>query len=314
MPLTETMPDSRRAATVVVWRLLDGKPGHENQTLGLVNALAELLPVEVHDLPAIGGWRAWLALLLGRCPQAAVLPDPDLIIGAGHATHMDMLACRRARGGRAVVLMRPSLPRNWFDLCVIPAHDGVTASARVLISQGVLNHLRPVADMLPGTGLILVGGPSAHYGWDQDALCTQVGAIAAGDARRWTVATSRRTPAATVAALQSLSLDNLEIVPSANTVPGWLATQLAPAPRVWVTEDSVSMLYEALTAGAACGVLPVPRVRAGRVSGGVEVLLKDGIVTSFADWQGGQPLVPPRIPFDEAARCARWIRQQWFAR
>jgi mitochondrial fission protein ELM1 len=225
-----------------------------------------------------------------------------------------MLACRRARGGRAVVLMRPGLPRSWFDLCVIPAHDGVPASARVLISQGVLNPLRPAADKAPGVGLILVGGPSAHYGWDQAALCAQVRAIAAADRRHWTVATSRRTPAATVAALQALASDNLDIVPSANTAPGWLAAQLAPTPLVWVTEDSVSMLYEALTAGAACGVLPVPLVRAGRVSAGVQALLKDGIVGSFADWQNGRAPMPPQTPFDEAARCARWIRQQWFAR
>jgi len=314
MPVAETMPQSRREAAVVVWRLLDGKPGHENQTLGLVNALAELLPTAVHDLPAVGGWRAWLALLLGRCPQAAALPDPDLIIGAGHATHVDMLACRRARGGRAVVLMRPSLPRNWFDLCVIPAHDGVAASTRVLVSRGVLNPLRPSAEKNPGIGLILVGGPSAHYGWDQAALCAQVAAITMRDPRSWMVATSRRTPDATVAALQALAVDNLSIVPSANTAPGWLAAQLAPAPMVWVTEDSVSMLYEALTAGAACGVLPVPRKRAGRVSAGVDMLLDDGIVGSYVAWQNGQSLVPPADSFDEAARCARWIRQQWFSR
>jgi len=314
MPLVEAVQESRRAAPVVVWRLLDGKSGHENQTLGLANALAELMPLSVHDLPVVGGWRAWLALLLGRCAQGAALPDPDLIIGAGHATHVDMLACRRARGGRAVVLMRPSLPRRWFDLCVIPAHDGVGPSAGVLISQGALNHLRPSEEKASDIGLILVGGPSSHHGWDQAALCDQVGAISVADPRRWTVATSRRTPAATLAALQALALDNLTIVPSANTAPGWLAIQLAPTPLVWVTEDSVSMLYEALTAGAACGVLPVPRVRAGRVSAGVEALLKGGTVTSFADWQGGQPLVPPKTHFDEAARCARWIRQQWFAR
>lgn len=314
MPVAEPMQGVRDAAAVIVWRLLDGKPGHENQTLGLTNALAELLPVVVHDVPAIGGWRVWLAWLFGRCAWVEALPAPDLIIGAGHATHVNMLACRRAHGGRIVVLMRPSLPLRWFDLCVIPAHDGVVASARVWISRGVLNPLRSTVDKQPDVGLILLGGPSSHYGWDQAALCAQVKTIATGDPRRWTVATSRRTPAATVAALQRLGIDNLNIVPSANTASGWLATQLASTPLVWVSEDSVSMLYEALTAGAACGVLPVPRLRAGRVSVGVDALLNDGTVGSFADWQQGQSPIPPKVPFDEAARCARWIRQQWFSR
>lgn len=300
--------------TVVIWRLLDGKPGHENQTLGLVNALADLLPVAVHELRVSGGWRAWLAWSFGRCPRARALPDPDLIIGAGHATHVTMLACRRARGGRAVVLMRPSLPHHLFDLCVIPAHDGVAESAHVLVSHGVLNPLRPSTDKAPDRGLILVGGPSSHYGWDAAGLCAQIASITARDARRWTVATSRRTPAATLAALRALDGDGLDVVASTDTAPGWLAEQLAPAAVVWVTEDSVSMLYEALTAGAACGILPVPHLGASRVSAGVQALQDDGIVGSFADWQNGQPLTPPPTPFNEATRCARWIRQRWFAR
>lgn len=298
----------------MVWRVLDGKPGHENQTLGLTTALARLMPVVVHDVPALNGLGAWLRLIRGRCPQTSALPAPDLIVGAGHATHVDMLACRRARGGRVVVLMRPSLPRSWFDLCVIPAHDGIAPSERVLVTRGVLNPLRASATKRQGIGLILVGGPSAHFGWDQAGLCAQVETIAAQDPRHWTVATSRRTPKATVKALQSLSGDNLSIVPSASTAPGWLATQLALAPMAWVTEDSVSMLYEVLSAGAACGVLPVPRYRAGRVSKGVDMLLSEGVVQAYTAWRNGQALTPLDDSFNEAERVARWIRQRWFAR
>jgi mitochondrial fission protein ELM1 len=53
----------------------------------------------------------------------------------------------------------------------------------------------------------------------------------------------------------------LTIVPFAATSPDWLPTQLARADQAWVTADSVSMVYEALTAGAAVGVLDVPRPR-----------------------------------------------------
>jgi mitochondrial fission protein ELM1 len=297
---------------IVVWRLLDGKPGHENQSLGLVNALSAMTPVQSHDIEVTGGVRAGLAWLTGRCPVARGLPAPDLLIGAGHGTHLHLLACRRAHGGRAVVLMRPSLPLRWFDLCVVPEHDAVKPRDNVLVTRGALNTLSPGGDKDAGAGLIMIGGPSTHYAWDDEALAEQLRDIAGRDPRRWTVTTSRRTPASTLALLQGLTGENVRLVPFVETAPGWAHAQLRGAAVAWVTEDSVSMVYEALTAGAACGLLPVPARGTSRVRGGVQRLLADGMVTSFADWQTGKPLLPPAQPLDEAARCAQWILSEWF--
>lgn len=312
MPLEPGAPPGP-TRPVVVWRFLDGKPGHENQTLGLLQALQAQLPIEAYPLPAHGGWRDWMDLLLGRCRAGSILPPPDLLLGAGHGTHARMLACRRAHGGRAVVLMRPSLPNAWFDLCVIPQHDGVATSPRIFLSRGVLNPIRRTSVKDPDQGLMLVGGPSSHYGWDDDALRAQLRLIAGRDGRQWTVATSRRTPDATIAALRDLDIANLQLVDHRDTAPGWLAQRLQDASAAWVTEDSVSMLYEALTAGCACGVLPVPVRRSGRVRAGLQQLLVRGDVGGFAAWREGEPLRSPPEPFDEAARCAHWIRQAWFA-
>jgi hypothetical protein len=72
------------------------------------------------------------------------------------------------------------------------------------------------------------------------------------------------------------------------------------------------MVYEALTSGAAVGLLTVPwRNARDRLARGVEQLVQDGLVTPFADWQQGRVLTPPAAPFDESARCAQWICRQW---
>ena len=89
----------------VVWRFSDGKSGHDNQSLGLVDALQRRTRIHSYDIPVQPG--AALDWLIGRFPAGSLLPDPWLIIGAGHATHLPMLAARRARGGRTAVLMRP---------------------------------------------------------------------------------------------------------------------------------------------------------------------------------------------------------------
>jgi hypothetical protein len=75
------------------------------------------------------------------------------------------------------------------------------------------------------------------------------------------------------------------------------------APAVWVTADSVSMLFEALSAGCAVGVLEVPARRDDRITRIAPSLLAESRVLSLAQWQAkGEWPRPP--PLAEAARCA----------
>jgi len=294
----------------VAWRLCDGRRGHEVQSLGLLEALAELVALERHDLEVRGGPLA----VLGALAAARRLPAPDLLVGAGHATHLPLLALRARHGGRALVLMRPSLPCGWFDLCLVPAHDRA-AGPRVLVTRGVLNRVRPAAPKDPRRGLILLGGPSRHHRWSAPAVLEQVRAICAHDpAQRWVATTSRRTPPDTAARLAALGLANLEVVEHDRVAGGWLPEQLAGAARAWVSEDSVSMVYEALTAGAATGLIELEgRGRRDRVSAGLEGLVEEGRVVRFSDWHRGRALVAPPVPLAEARRCARWIAERWLA-
>ena len=304
-------PPAGAGARRVVWRFLDGIPGHENQTLGLVRALSEHLPVDVHAVTASTAGAALRHWLAATFPPGATLPGPDLLIGAGHHTHLPMLAARRARGGRVVVLMKPSLPLAWFDLCVVPMHDSPPERDHVIATRGVLNAVRTSADHDPEAGLILVGGPSSHYRWNGQDLIRQIESILQRDTRQWTLATSRRTPDASAEALRQLRQPALTVVPWQETGPDWLTQQLARASHVWVSEDSVSMVYEALTCGAACGLLEVPQRRASRVSRGIRRLRQDGWITPFTAWEQGAALRSPPEPFNEARRCANLIARRW---
>jgi uncharacterized protein len=295
---------------VVVWAFTDGKAGHENQTRGLLAALARRQAMDARWINAPACASVLASLMTRRFLPGAGLPPPDLLIGAGHRTHLPLLAARRAHGGRTVVLMKPSLPRAWFDLCVIPEHDAVTG-ANVLTTRGALNPVE-AGRKNARAGLILIGGPSRHHGWSENDIFSQVETIVVSESDiDWTLTTSRRTPSVTTARLCALTFNNLTVVPLAETGPGWLPERLASAAQVWVTEDSVSMVYEALTANAATGVLGVPAKRASRVARGIVALTREGLVTGFADWQRGKKLAPPAAPFNEAARVAAWIGEKW---
>ena len=96
-----------------------------------------------------------------------------------------------------------------------------------------------------------------------------------------------------------------------DTPDPWLAQQLQRVCCTWVTEDSVSMMYEALTAAVPVGLLSVPPLRRDRIVRGVDALVASGNVMRFDDWCRGRPLPRPVEVFDEANRVAAHVARRW---
>lgn len=285
-----------------LWRFSDRRRGHDAQSLGLTRALCALISCNVYELAATPWPQALVCWISGAFAAGAALPDPDLIIGAGHGTHLSLLAARRARGGRAIVLMRPTLPSSWFDCCIIPEHDGVAAGRRIIVSRGPLNFVSPAGSHDRAAGLILIGGPSRHAAWRFNMYRARIQALSATPGIAWTVCDSPRTPVADSAALAVLG--GIRFVSWRDAGAGWLAENLAEFGQIWVTGDSVSMVYEALSAGAAVGVMDDVSGAANRVSRAIAALVARGDVTTFEAWQSGRRPEPPDRPLREAHRCA----------
>ena len=295
--------------TLVVWQWTDGKRGHARQCEGLMQALRARLPVSHHLLSIpTSAPRRLLDFLCGALPGQRQLPDPDLILGAGRGCEWPLLAARRARGGKAVYLMRPQLPRRWFDLCVIPRHDDAHETRTTIVSEGPLNPMRPAATREAGLAVLLLGGPSAHHRWNTGAMLAQIDRLlTATPDLRWTVSDSRRSPPELATLLASRA--DLDFVAHAASAPDWLPNLLSRAAQVWVSADSVSMIYEALSAGAAVGVLEVPARRHDRITGIADSLRQRGLVMSLAD--AGREAAVPRVVLHEAERVAALIVARW---
>ena len=294
---------------LVIWQLTDGKRGHERQSAGLIAALARRRALDVHRVDVSAGRLAYaLEFLTARFPHANGLPDPDFLIGAGRACQLALLAARRARGGRAVYLMRPALPWRCFDLCIVPRHDRPPLSSRILISEGPLNPLQPARVRDATLGLILLGGPSAHHGWDTRQVVQQIERIVGSEpALRWTITDSRRSPADLAVAIERLVGDKVTYRRAAQTDVDWLPDILARAAQAWVSADSMAMLYEALTGGARVGLIEVPVRRHDRIAGVAADLIARGWVAPA----GAQ--LPARAPvvLAEAERCAEVLLERW---
>ena len=298
-----------------IWVLGDGKPGHENQALGLAEALARLRPCTIQPI-SLAGKHGLLARLRAALRAGAALPRPDLIIAAGHATHPALLWLARKHRVPGIVLMRPSLPLSWFDWCIAPAHDfpNAPATTHVLTTMGALNRVVAAASTPRCGGLLLLGGPSRTHDWHASEMLESLARICAeGSGGPWKLADSRRTPPGFLERVRQ-RLPEVAVFPHGETTGEWLPATLAESAEVWVTEDSVSMVYEALSSGARVGLLPVPRNKQdSRVLRGLGQLVDAGWITPYDAWCQTRSLAAPPLPLQEAKRCAEAVLAKFFA-
>ncbi len=294
---------------ILIWVVKDGKRGHENQSTGLIRALAKLRPVKLIEIDVATRGLTWLDYLMRQSSRFAGNPKPDLIIGAGSRTHATILGAGRATGAFTVVLMSPPKGlRHRFDLCVAPEHDAHVGT-NVITTCGALNLIEPSTQKKPDRGLILIGGPSKHHRWDGSQLVESISRITRScPGICWTATTSRRSPASTYPKLTAIAAGNLEVIPVEQTDGDWLPTHLAEASFVWVSEDSVSMIYEALSSGAKVGVLPVPRKHGkSRVIRGVDALIKEASLLPYSRGRHDLSSLKAPAPLNEAARVAEIV-------
>ncbi len=287
--------------------LSDGKPGHRNQSLGLAEALARLTPTETRTID------------LGDFPRGKKIrhaadiirhgPAPDWIIATGHGTHLCALLLSRRYRCRSIVLMKPSWPYSFFDACLVPTHDlkAGKAPARVIPTMGALNRIVP-APVRESKGLILIGGESKDYAFDPDSLRDAISQLLSQTELDWHIADSRRTPDAFLSSLGHLSAT---LHPHRNTDADWLPRLLCRCESVWVTCDSVSMIYEALSSGARVGILPMPaRKSTSKIARAIETLCEEGKIMTFKHLQEKGRLVSC-APFAEADRCAKILLEKF---
>ena len=327
-----TLPPPR-----VVWRFVDGKPGHEKQSAGLLQGLDTLCGIEVHEFDTRCKAMLWRQVQRhaaavrstggAACAagEEADIPRPHLLIGVGHRTHLPMLAARAACGGRSVALMKPTLPHRLFDLIFAPLHDRYRSKPNLVSTRGVICPAGAAAGAAgtaaagaeegstrkaPNAGLVLLGGEGKHFDWRSTRVAAAIAAIAAAAPEvHWQVCDSRRTPPEMRAALAPAP--NLVYRDWRGTAADFLANALARARYVWVTADSASMLYEALSAGARVGVIdlePRDAAHGNKHQRGIEALRAEGHVTRSTDGLRLRGSGPAFVP--ENLRCARIVLQR----
>jgi len=298
---------------VKIVAFFDGRPGHEKQTRGILHALADLCPLRVEEVYL--RQNSWLENILMN-GDTFLFADADLLLGTGTATHAPMLAAGLRHRLPVVTVMAPDRLWRWaFALCFVPLHDGVKVAKNIFPTIGPPTPLTDQGRHEAGRGLILVGGadPKSHI-WRDEEIATAIGEIIRREKEiSWHISSSPRTPMTTETALARLAeqLPNCRFFPYKETPVGWVEKEYHATVQVWVTADSISMVYEALSAGCAVGLIPVSWRKPGnKFQRSADYLAEHGFIRLLADWRtGNRPQSPP--PLAEARRCAEEIVRRW---
>ncbi|HPT65608.1 MAG TPA: ELM1/GtrOC1 family putative glycosyltransferase [Acetomicrobium sp.] len=200
-----------------------------------------------------------------------------LFLSAGSLSAPYCLALARLCGGKCATIMTPSaLGVKPFDFAIVPDHDFPKASEKVLVTLGAPNFVTPerikeesqkLSGLYPprsGVRIgLLLGGSDGNYQitprWVKENVRPLL-EFATRERADVYITTSRRTSRETEQALETLSkrypcVRYLCIASRDPYNPVYGIFGLAT--HVLATEDSVSMISEAATAGFCTGVLPV---------------------------------------------------------
>lgn len=311
-----------KALQVIV--VIDGRPGHEKQSFGIVQGLSNRVNVEQYIIDVSKRTfsqqvRSYLGLLLKPMGPTLSLPKAaDFVIGTGTRTHSTVLAIKKRLSLPAVTCMSPGKHlRDRFDICFVPEHDGCKPRNNIFITAGAPNTLEDRGLHEPNTGLILLGGiDNKSHIWNQCDIEYKIRVILNRERDiQWSISSSPRTPEDTVHSIKKTveTIDNAQFYDYKNTHKGWVEERYDASSTVWVTTDSISMLYEAITAGCRVNVIPVEWFEGeSKFKRNEDLLIEKGLVTPFSAWDKGDLRQSEKPQLNEAQRCADHIIKTWW--
>ncbi len=315
---------SNSEAEMHVVCFLDGRPGHEKQSRGILRALGNKVPVQVTEIPvsrlsASGTIPALFRMFFsGDGLFGNTILKPDLVMGTGSGTHLHVLFFKKRYKVPAITCMAPDrIYRKGFDLCFVPAHDELRGGGNIVTTLGPPNCSVDRGEHSSGHGLILLGGidERSHRWEDAEIIACLEKILEREKSMKWVVSSSPRTPDDTVKMVENLASVHscLSFFRFEDTPQGWVEQQYDLASVAWVTADSVSMIHEALTAGCKVGVLPVRwKKKNNKFKKSIAFLEDKGFVLSFEGWAERKKEWPVHENFNEAQRCADIILQKWW--
>lgn len=264
-----------------------------------------------------------------------------LFISAGSSAAPFCLALARATDNKCAVVMTPSiLGTKPFDYAIVPEHDKHNLKDKNLITTlGAPNHIynpeiKTASENFFGKKdfqhkvvALLLGGSDANYNPNAQWAADVLGPLRYFEGITVLITTSRRTSQALENEVRKMFENNPStgyfLVLSENPKVNAVTAMLGAATHVLVTEDSVSMVSEAATAGFKVGLMRVPRTEGDslkrkfgkgtkRFDEMFEKMKEKGLIEDLGEVPDFYKFLEPHQQkhnkdFNEAKRTAEWI-------
>lgn len=196
----------------------------------------------------------------------------DIVISCGWNPAALNLILAEENQAKSIVIMKPgAIPVNRFDLAIIPAHDRLKPSSNIVITQAALNlidedAMKEGVERIRASGFhlqaskrkigVLIGGESKNYTLTREIANILVEELlnAAGDLdAHLLVTTSRRTSPEVDGLIKKRLSGNPScpflIIANEKNIEGAVPGILGLSDVVVVSEESISMISEALSSG-----------------------------------------------------------------
>ncbi|MFT7433357.1 MAG: mitochondrial fission protein ELM1 [Alphaproteobacteria bacterium] len=269
-----------------IWVLSDGKAGHQNQSVGVAEALCvspkqiKVIKLEKRKCGSFFSF-FWPPFKVSNLPSA---PWPDVVIATGNLTVPVSKWIKMQNPSTVTVQMMAPLNRfglkfkpggfldhafnsenlNFFDVVASPVHENQPQSEQTVVTIGAPNLITPLklkegklkwSKTFQHLGekklAVLVGGSNKRYRFNEKQaaeLAMQVKSFAKDNGYSLMVTTSRRTGEKQTAILRAaFKSENTYFFDGEGENPYF--GFLACADRIVVTCDSVSMVSEACSTG-----------------------------------------------------------------
>lgn len=259
-----------------VWVLVeDGLIGTQKQCIALATKLSSDITLQNFQLKQ--PWKMLspyfnLGIGLGIKP-ALKAPWPDIVIAAGRKAIAPALWIKKKSKGDCFIIFiqDPRTKHNAFDLICLPEHD-TARGENIVTMTGALNNISPAIleqekqnfpflSKLPSPRIaVLIGGNSQSHAMDEQSLDKIIHILNELQTRHGAslmVTCSRRTPIEAQKRIKDSIRTHRHSLFWEGNGPNPMLGYMGHADYIFVTNDSISMISEAVSSGKPVYMLPL---------------------------------------------------------
>lgn len=334
-----------------IWVLSDGKAGHQNQSMGVAEALCvspgqiEIIKLEKRQFGSFLSF-FWPPLKVKALPTG---PWPSVVVATGHLTVPVSKWIKMQSPSTVTVQMMTPLNRfglkfkpggfldhafnsenfNFFDVVASPVYENQTESEHTVVTVGAPNLVTPeklkeaeikwqptFKNLSDKKLAVLVGGNSSRYKFDEEKakdLAKKVNEFANKKGYSLMVTTSRRTGEKQTAILREAFKGSKNYFYNGKGENPYMGL-LACADRVLVTCDSVSMVSEACTAGKVVYIYGLNSELQNECMGKFNRLYKVLKGQGYIYSLNDKSAKPPVEPLNDTAKVAGFVKSHLIKR